>query len=297
VKAVAFTGSERAGRAIFDAAAQRAEPIPAYVEMGSINPVFILPGALASSPDTLAQGLFNSVNLGVGQFCTSPGVVIGRQEDVFGAFAAKLAGLFKTGAPGTMLYPGILKGYEQAVAHRAGTEGVHTVPSGEKADGASTEARPVLFDTTSSVWLQHPHLAAEVFGPSSVVVRCSSDNELMRVAESLPGSLTVTIWGTPDDIKANSELIHVLEIKAGRLLFNGFPTGVEVSSAMHHGGPYPATADPKFTSVGTAAILRFVRPVCYQNFPEETLPLELRNGNPRHIWRTVNGQLTREALG
>jgi alpha-ketoglutaric semialdehyde dehydrogenase len=297
VKAVAFTGSERAGRAIFDAAAQRAEPIPAYVEMGSINPVFILPGALASSPDTLAQGLFNSVNLGVGQFCTSPGVVIGRQDDVFGAFAAKLAGLFKTGVPGTMLYPGILKGYEQAVAHRAGTEGVHTVPSGEKADGASTEARPVLFDTTSSVWLQHPHLAAEVFGPSSVVVRCSSDNELMRVAESLPGSLTVTIWGTPDDIKANSELIHVLEIKAGRLLFNGFPTGVEVSPAMHHGGPYPATADPKFTSVGTAAILRFVRPVCYQNFPEETLPLELRNGNPRHIWRTVNGQLTREALG
>jgi 2,5-dioxopentanoate dehydrogenase len=146
------------------------------------------------------------------------------------------------------------------------------------------------------VWLRNGNLSTEVFGPSSTVVRCKSDEDLLQVARSLHGTLTVTIWGTPDDIKQHRELISILETKTGRLLFNGFPTGVEVSSAMHHGGPYPATADPKFTSVGTAAILRFVRPVCYQNFPEESLPLELRNDNPRHIWRTVNGHLTRDTI-
>lgn len=296
IKAVAFTGSERAGRAIFNAAAERPEPIPAYVEMGSINPVFILPGALKSSPDTLAQGLFGSVNLGVGQFCTSPGVIVGNEDEAFLAFTAKLASLFEKGAPGTMLYPGILKGYDEAVVRRAKTKGVHAVTSSEKTDSSKTEAKPVLFDTDCNVWMQNGELSTEVFGPSSLVVRCKSDEQLLRVANSLHGTLTVTIWGTPDDLSSHRDLIAVLETKAGRLLFNGFPTGVEVSPAMHHGGPYPATADPKFTSVGTAAILRFVRPVCYQNFPEQALPLELRNENPRYIWRTVNGELTRDGI-
>jgi 2,5-dioxopentanoate dehydrogenase len=296
IKAVAFTGSERAGRAIFDAAAQRPEPIPAYVEMGSINPVFILPGALQASSDTLAQGIFGSVNLGVGQFCTSPGVIIGNEDEAFLAFRAKLTALFEKGSPGTMLYPGILKSYDEAVAQRAKTDGVHAVRSTHNADTAKTEATPVLFDTDANVWLRNGNLSTEVFGPSSTVVRCKSDEDLLQVAKSLHGALTVTVWGTPDDIKKHRELINILETKTGRLLFNGFPTGVEVSSAMHHGGPYPATADPKFTSVGTAAILRFVRPLCYQNFPEESLPLELRNDNPRHIWRNINGQLTRDII-
>jgi NADP-dependent aldehyde dehydrogenase len=155
----------------------------------------------------------------------------------------------------------------------------------------------MLFETDAATWLDNHQLKAEIFGPASVVVCCRSDADLLRVANALEGTLTATVFGTPDDLTGHRDLISVLETKAGRLIFNGFPTGVEVSPAMHHGGPWPATADPKFTSVGTAAILRFLRPVCYQNLPDAALPLELRNDNPRGIWRTVNGRFTVEAVG
>lgn len=294
-KAVAFTGSERAGRAIFDAACQRPQPIPAYVEMGSINPVFVLPGAL-KDPEMLAQGLFNSVNLGVGQFCTSPGVVIGEAGDSFAVFTQSLAKKFESGAAGTMLHPGILSSYRKSVEGRGKLRGVTGVSSSLAAQDKATEALPVLFETDGATWMDHEDLGTEIFGPSSVAVRARSRDELLQIAEGLDGTLTASVFGTPEDLAANQELIAVLETKAGRLLFNGFPTGVEVSPAMNHGGPYPATADPKFTSVGTASILRFLRPVCYQSFPETLLPVELQNANTLGLWRMVNGALTKDSL-
>jgi alpha-ketoglutaric semialdehyde dehydrogenase len=296
MKSVAFTGSLRVGRAIFDAAVQRPEPIPAYVEMGSTNPVFVLPGALEQRTDALAQGLAGSINLGVGQFCTCPGLIFAVDSQAFGEFKDKLAHAFEQAVPATMLHPGILSGYEHSVSRVSKIAGVKTKRSLHSADRGKTEAAPLLFETDATTWLANKVLTEEVFGPSSVLVRGQSEEELLRIAESLPGSLTATVHGTPEDFKKYARLIAVLETKAGRLICNGYPTGVEVSPAMHHGGPYPATTDPKFTSVGTAAILRFLRPVCYQNFPDETLPPELQSDNPRKIWRTVDGTLTRDPL-
>jgi alpha-ketoglutaric semialdehyde dehydrogenase len=295
-KAVAFTGSERAGRAIFDAAAQRHEPIPAYVEMGSVNPVFMLPGALQERSDAIAQGLVSSINLGVGQFCTCPGLIFGVDGEAFQSFRNKLAETFAQSAPATMVHPSVLKGYEQGLKRVGEVKQVSASPASKPADISKTEAHPVLFETDASTWLANEALAQEVFGPSAIVVRGQSEEQLLKIAHTLPGTLTVTLHGAADDLKKYRKLVAVLEQKAGRLVFNGFPTGVEVSSAMHHGGPYPSTADPKFTSVGTAAIFRFLRPVCYQSFPDEALPVELKNANPRNIWRTVDGTLSREAL-
>jgi NADP-dependent aldehyde dehydrogenase len=175
-------------------------------------------------------------------------------------------------------------------------KGVAAVASDQKASLERTEVSPVLFRTDSRTWLNNEALHEEVFGPASMVVQCEGEGDLLEIARSLPGTLTATIHGTPEDLERRGDLIRVLETKAGRILFNGFPTGVEVSPAMHHGGPYPATADAKFTSVGTAAILRFLRPICYQNFPQPALPEELRDENPRGMWRTVNGSLTRDPV-
>ena len=174
--------------------------------------------------------------------------------------------------------------------------GVKALASQAEAHEALTQALPVLFETDGQTWMSHEDLANEIFGPSSIAVRVRSREELLHVAEGLDGTLTVTLCGTPADLEEYRDLVAVLETKAGRLLFNGFPTGVEVSHAMNHGGPYPATADPKFTSVGTAAILRFLRPICYQNFPENLLPSELRDANPRGIWRLIDGKLTKDGL-
>ncbi len=295
-KAVAFTGSERAGRAIFDAAMQRAEPIPAYVEMGSVNPLFVLPGALRERGDAIAQGLVNSINLGVGQFCTCPGLVFGVDDPVFQSFRNKLSETFSQSAPATMVHPNVLKGYDQGLRRVGEVKGVEAKPASQPADVGKTEAGPVLFETDAATWLANESLSREVFGPSAIVVKGKSEEQLLEVAQSMPGTLTATIHGTPEDLKNHRQLVAVLEQKAGRLVFNGFPTGVEVSSAMHHGGPYPATADSKYTSVGTAAILRFLRPVCYQSLPNEALPLELQSANPRNIWRTVDGTLTRDPV-
>jgi 2,5-dioxopentanoate dehydrogenase len=295
-KAVAFTGSERAGRAIFEAATQRPEPIPAYVEMGSVNPVFVLPGALRERGDSIAQGLVKSINLGVGQFCTCPGLIFGVEEESFQSFRKKMTEEFGKAAPATMVHPTVLKGYDQGLKRVKEVTGVEAKPATREADSSKTEAGPVLFETDAATWLANETLAREVFGPSAIVVRGQSEEQLLKIAQSLPGSLTATLYGTTDDLKQYRQLIAELESKAGRLVFNGFPTGVEVSSAMHHGGPYPATADAKFTSVGTAAIFRFLRPVCFQNFPNEAVPVELQDGNPRNIWRMVDGSLTREPV-
>jgi alpha-ketoglutaric semialdehyde dehydrogenase len=297
-KAVAFTGSERAGRALFDAAARRAEPIPVYAEMGSTNPIFVLPGALAGEgkPESLADALYKSVTLGVGQLCTCPGLVFGVESEQLTALVNKLVALFEQSTPGTMLNPAIAKNYRDRFENAAGVKDVRVYKAERPADSQRTEGRPGLLVTDAATWLRQEALHEEIFGPSTVVIRCNSDAELLTCAKELSGSLTATLHGTAADLAGHMELVNFLTQKAGRILFNGFPTGVEVGHAIYHGGPYPATTDPKFTSVGATSIYRFVRPVCYQNFPEELLPPELQNANPRGIWRRIDGQLTKNAL-
>ncbi len=295
-KAVGFTGSLRAGRALFDAAARRPEPIPVYAEMGSVNPVFILSDVLRNNGPAIAEGLFRSVVLGVGQFCTCPGLVFGVDGDSFRAFRQTLVENFAQATPATMLNPAIAEGYRDKFATVSNVKGVEAHTSSRASDSKRTEGQPGVLVTDAATWLANAELHSEMFGPGSIVVRCGSPAELIKAAQALEGSLTASIHGTPEELKQNAELIDILSRKAGRLIFNGFPTGVEVGSAMYHGGPYPATTDEKFTSVGTTAIYRFVRPVCYQAFPQHLLPLELQDANPRNIWRTVDGTLTRDPI-
>lgn len=295
-KAVGFTGSLRGGRALFDVAAARPDPIPVYAEMGSTNPVFVLPGALSERGEALAEGMKNSVTMGVGQFCTNPGLTIGLGGDDFSKFTSKLGTLIMDAPSGTMLYPGILTAYDQGVKQLGSIEGVNKVQSNHTAELSRTEARAAMFTTDAGNFLQHRELGEEVFGPSTVVVNCGSNEELEKVASNLEGHLTATIHGTEADLEEFAWLVSILENKVGRLIFNGFPTGVEVCASMQHGGPYPATTDSRSTSVGTAAISRFARPVSYQNFPQSALPVELQNKNERGIWRLVDNQFTKDQM-
>jgi NADP-dependent aldehyde dehydrogenase len=270
IKAGAFTGSLRAGRALYDAAAARPEPIPFFAEMGSVNPVLVLPGALAERRDAIAEGLMQSVNLGVGQFCTCPGLAVGIASADFDQFAAQLRSRFVQATAGKMLSAAITAAYGDAVARIAAMNGVRVTR------GSGDGPPPSLFETSAQTFLATRDLHHEVFGPSTVLIRCESQAELEQVARALEGSLTATLHGTVEDLRAQPLLLKILTRKAGRIIFNGYPTGVEVCAAMQHGGPYPSTTDPRFTSVGTAAIIRFARPICYQDFPAEFLPSELR---------------------
>jgi NADP-dependent aldehyde dehydrogenase len=295
-RAVAFTGSQKAGRALFDTAAQRPDPIPVYAEMGSTNPLFVMPSAVEGKAAAMAEALFKSVTLGVGQFCTCPGLVFGVESADFSSFVEALAGFFKQGTPGTMLNAGVAKGYADRFRSAAAVKSVAVNQSAQGADAQRTEGQPGVIVTDAATWLGNHTLHEEIFGPATVVVRCASAAETLDCAEKLEGTLTATIHGSSDELAANGALLDLLSRKAGRVIFNGFPTGVEVGYAMHHGGPYPATTDEKFTSVGSAAILRFARPVCYQNLPEALLAVELQNANPRGIVRNVDGRLTRDPL-
>jgi NADP-dependent aldehyde dehydrogenase len=291
-KAVGFTGSLRAGRALFDAAASRADPIPVYAEMGSVNPVFLLPGALAARGDAIAEGLVNSATLGVGQFCTNPGLTIAIADEALDRCVRRMRELILDAQPGTMLYPALLDAFVAGVRRLSAVEGVSTT----RANGDAAQACPSLFETGADVFLRNGDIGHEVFGPSTVVIRCASRDEMETVARRLEGQLTATMHGTPEDLTAYASLVSILEGKAGRLIVNGFPTGVEVCASMQHGGPYPATTDSRSTSVGTAAIHRFARPVAYQGFPQSLLPVELQDTNPRGIWRLVDGEMTKNAL-
>ena len=295
LEAVGFTGSLGAGRALFDAASARPKPIPVYAEMGSVNPVFVLPGALKERGEKIAEGLAASVTLGVGQFCTNPGVVVGLQSESLTTFLRTAAERLSAAAPGTMLYPNIQKAFVQGTERLQAAEGVRmeTQRPENAADATRTQANAVLFSTDAAHFVGQHALREEVFGPASLVVACGTPEEMESVADSLEGQLTATVHANADDLKRYRGLISILETKVGRLLFNGFPTGVEVSSAMQHGGPYPATSDSRTTSVGTAAILRFVRPLCYQDCPQELLPTALQDANPLHIWRLVDNEMTR----
>ncbi len=296
-RAVGFTGSLAGGRALFDAASRRPDPIPVYAEMGSVNPVFLLPGALGERAEAIAEGLKGSVTLGNGQFCTKPGVVAAAAGPGLDPFLAKLSALVAAQPCGTLLHKGIFQSYEKGVGDLAAVAGARRVAvSTAAADRGKTQVQAALFETDLATFLKEPRLREEVFGPSTLVVRCGSPADLEKVARAMEGHLTATIHGTPQDLKDHAGLVALLETKVGRLVFNGFPTGVEVCPSMTHGGPWPATTDAHFTSVGTAAIYRWARPVSYQNFPDEALPAELRNRNERRLWRLVDGKLTQDDL-
>ena len=289
--AVGFTGSLRGGRAMFDAAAARPEPIPVYAEMGSINPVFLLPSAAAERADALARDLAQSITLGTGQFCTNPGVVVGLRSESLDRVVGVLAERIAASEASVMLYPQLSERYAGAVS-RACTQGATLLAQGASDD--VHRATPALLRVDGARFIEQRELRDEMFGPVSVIVAVADMAEMERVAETLEGQLTATIHGTASELRAHSGLVEILQRKVGRLLFNGYPTGVEVGHAMQHGGPYPASTDARSTSVGSAAITRFARPLCYQNFPDETLPDELRNENTRGIWRLLDGTLSRD---
>lgn len=296
-KAVAFTGSNKGGRALFDAASARPEPIPVFAEMGSINPVFVLPGALAERGEKIGEGFKGSMTLGVGQFCTNPGLVVGLKGEPTSRFLAAAAKGVEQAAPGTMLYAGLRDGFDAELAKFEQVPGVTVVArSAAAADASKTQGRPTLLSTDAKTYLANAVLREEAFGPSSLFVAGESKDELLEVARTMDGSLTATVHGTPQDLADYADLVALLEQKVGRLVFNGFPTGVEVCPSQQHGGPYPSTTDARTTSVGTAAVLRFVRPVAYQDFPQAALPVELQDGNPLGIWRLLDGKWTKDAV-
>jgi len=297
IKAAGFTGSLRAGRTLFDAAALRPEPIPVYAEMGSSNPVFLLPGALEARGEAIAKGLAASVTLGSGQFCTNPGLAVFLESPAASAFLQSAGELLGESPAGTMVHAGIKAAYDEEIARIARISGV-AIAARSEAPGvcAETQAHPALMVTDVATYRENPRLAGEIYGPATLAVRCASRPELLQLARSLHGHLTATIHATERDLLDFSELPGILRHRVGRLVFNGFPTGVEVCPAMQHGGPYPATTDSRSTSVGTAAIHRFARPVCYQDFPQPALPEELQDRNPRGLWRLVDGVLTKDAL-
>jgi NADP-dependent aldehyde dehydrogenase len=296
IKAVGFTGSLGAGRALMQVAASRPEPIPCFTEMSSSNPVFVLPEALRKRAEKIADGLFASFTLGAGQFCTKPGLVFLPKNADADALVAVLKARVEQAAAAPMLTDMICRNYKNGLQERQAHSAIKTLAQAPAAGEEKSRGATALLEMSGSALLRDPEQAREVFGPSTLVVRYAGRSELMDLASALEGQLTATLHGNGGDFAAYSDLLAVLERKAGRLIVNGYPTGVEVCHAMVHGGPYPATSDSRNTSVGTQAIYRFVRPVCYQDFPQEALPEELRDKNPLGIWRLVDGAFTRDAV-
>jgi alpha-ketoglutaric semialdehyde dehydrogenase len=295
VRAVGFTGSQRGGRALMDLAASRPAPIPVFAEMGSTNPVFILPGALAARGEQIAEGMHGSVTLGAGQFCTKPGMVFLPSGEHGTKFSQNLSKRIGESASQVMLTPGIHAAYSGMVGARSKKSKVSLSAEGKRAEGETgVRGVPAMFAVEAVDFLREPELSEEVFGPTTLVVSYGKREEMLEIARGLQGHLTATLHGTDEDLREYRELVEILEQKAGRLVFNGFPTGVEVGHAIVHGGPYPATSDGQSTSVGSQAIYRFARPVCFQNFPSAELPEELKDGNPMGIWRMKDGVLGKE---
>ena len=291
IKAVGFTGSRSGGMALVSAAAARAEPIPVYAEMSSINPVFLLEGALASRGADLGRAFVGSLVMGSGQFCTNPGLVIAVAGPGLDAFVAAAQDAIAATSATAMLTPTIAASYAAGVD--ALTSDAELV--GRGAPGAPhTSGRAALFTTGAQDFRTSEALQAEVFGAAGLVVRCADVDELMALATDLEGQLTATLHADDADLDRAADLLEVLELKVGRILFNGWPTGVEVGHAMVHGGPSPATSDSRTTSVGARAIERFLRPVCYQDVPKSLLPSAIADGNPDGLWRRIDGELTRD---
>jgi NADP-dependent aldehyde dehydrogenase len=272
-----------------DAAAARPEPIPVYAEMGSINPVFLLNRVMEKKAEEIATGLHSSVTLGVGQFCTNPGLIFVERGAASKTFLEKLEKLMSATSPGTMLTASLCASFHKGVEKFSQAPGVRR--SASVASSGKTQGGAALFVTDAATFLGNKNLMEEVFGPATLVVECASREEMLASARVIEGQLTATVHGTSEDLSENRELISILATRAGRLVCNGFPTGVEVSHAIVHGGPYPATSDGRSTSVGTRAVDRFLRPLCFQNFPDALLPDELKESNPLSVTRLVDGKL------
>ncbi|MEP6704212.1 MAG: aldehyde dehydrogenase (NADP(+)) [Acidobacteriota bacterium] len=287
VKAVGFTGSRRGGRALMDIAAARSEPIPVYTEMSSVNPTFFLPGAIEECGESLVAGLHASVTGGAGQFCTKPGLVFLPESDATKNFISQFESQISGASSLPLLTGGIQESYNLSSAKRESQ--VENFFAKEENDLTGFSVSPSVFETTATDFLNTPDLNEEIFGPTTLLVRSRSKEDLLEIARSLEGQLTASVYGTEEDLKNYADLIRILETKVGRLIFNGFSTGVEVCPSMVHGGPYPATSDSRSTAVGTRAITRFARLVCFQNFPDSALPDELKESNPLNLWRIVDG--------
>ncbi len=294
-KAVGFTGSFMGGKQLFDWANQRKEPIPVFAEMGSINPVFLLPEKNRSSAAEIAKMYAASITLGVGQFCTNPGLIIGIESEGLQTFIHDLGKAIQQIAPGPMLHPGIVKAYKEKKGNALLQDDVHLVAESET-DVKENEGLPTIATASGQAFINNPVLHQEVFGPYSIVIRCKDMKEMIEVAKHLEGQLTSTLMATDDDIRNNNELVEAVKNICGRFIINSVPTGVEVCLSMQHGGPFPATTDSRFTSVGADGIKRFARPIAFQNWSNELLPDELKNENTLDIWRTVNNGLNKSSI-
>jgi 2,5-dioxopentanoate dehydrogenase len=290
-RAVGFTGSYGGGKALFDWANQRKVPIPVFAEMGSINPVFLLPDKLTTSATALAAQLAGSVTLGTGQFCTNPGLMLGVEGEGLETFIRELGAAIEKATPGTMLHPGIAKAYAEKRGAALAQAAVETVAV------AATQPRenqgvPTIATAAAEAFFKNPLLHQEVFGPYSLIIRCPDVASLIRAAQHLEGQLTASLMATDEDLVEHAPLVDAVHEICGRLILNGVPTGVRVGLAMQHGGPFPATTDSRFTSVGGDAIKRWVRPLAYQSWSDAALPEALQNSNPTGIWRMVDNELT-----
>ncbi len=292
-KAVGFTGSLAGGKALFDLANQRPEPIPVFAEMSSINPVILLPETLKREAESTASKLAGSITLGVGQFCTNPGLIIAMEGEGLDRFIKSLSAEIQKSLPGTMLHQGIADNYSAKLKNALAQKGV-TVESQSAAEGNTSQGRPLVASVPAQEFCTNPALAEEVFGPFSLIIRCKDLDEFHSAINHIHGQLTATIMGDEAELTKHKNLLNTLVEKVGRIILNGVPTGVEVCPAMMHGGPFPATTDSRFTAVGTDAIRRFARPVAFQNFADALLPDELKAGNPLGIWRLKNGEWGRD---
>lgn len=289
-KAVGFTGSFSGGKALYDYAQQRPEPIPVFSEMGSINPVYLLPESLKTLATQTAEQYAVSITQSVGQFCTNPGLIIGIESESLNNFIDSLSDKLKQIAPALMLHAGISKSFYHKRAEALKQKGVDLIAM-SVAEEPERYGVPTLATVSAADFLNNPGLQEEVFGPYSLIVRAKDIQEMRAIAENMPGQLTSTTIGLESELNANQELLEVIASRAGRIIINGVPTGVEVCPSMHHGGPFPATTDSRFSSVGIDAVKRFVRPLSFQNYPELLLPDELKINNPLAIWRLLNNEL------
>ncbi|MDH5602326.1 MAG: aldehyde dehydrogenase (NADP(+)) [Cyclobacteriaceae bacterium] len=295
IKSMAFTGSFNGGKALYDMASGRPDPIPVFSEMGSINPVLILPENLKENGDSLATSYAGSITLGTGQFCTNPGLMIGLVGEELERFIGKLSAEIEKIAPSTMLNGGIAENYNTKIQSLWKEKGVKQEGKAS-GDNSPNKGVPTVASATGTDFIRNPVLHEEIFGPFSLIIKCADREEMGRVIEALKGQLTVTVLGNRNDLSSFAAEIENLKEICGRIIFKGVPTGVEVCHSMFHGGPFPATTDNRFTSVGTDAIKRFVRPMCFQDAPENMLPDELKNDNPLNIWRKIDGVFTKDKI-
>lgn len=279
-KAVGFTGSYSGGMALFNWAYQRKEPIPVFAEMGSVNPVFLFNEKLSIDTDGIARMYADSITLGVGQFCTNPGIIVGLEGEALQSFVQSLGEKMAGIQVGSMLHTGITEAYQQKSAAALAQQQIQNISN-------TAAPQPILASVSAKAFLSNPLLHQEVFGPFSLVVSCSDIVEMQAVADAVEGQLTCTVMATEAEIRSHAELLQTIQGKCGRIIFNGVPTGVEVCHAMQHGGPFPSSTDARYGSVGPDAIKRFARPLAFQNFPDALLPDELKEANPLQVNRTT----------